>query len=63
MGLAPVPKHCHGRKKKNDIAQGNCNIYIVDTHTKATEDQERNRLTLLWKTKLTQEKGLNLVMP
>ena len=50
-------------EKKNDIAQGNCNIYIVDTHTKATEDQERNRLTLLWKTKLTQEKGLNLVMP
>ena len=51
------------RKKKNDIAQGNCNMYITDTHTKATEDQEKNRLALLWMTKLTHEKGLNLVMP
>ena len=51
------------RKKKNDIAQGNCNMYITHTHTKATEDQEKNRLALLWMTKLTHEKGLNLVMP
>ena len=38
-------------------------MYITDTHTKATEDQEKNRLALLWMTKLTHEKGLNLVMP
>lgn len=57
-----MPEQCHGRKK-NDTAQGNCNMYIADTHRKATEDQEKNRLTLLWMTKLTHEKGLNLVMP
>ena len=62
MGLAPVPTHCQGRKK-NYIAQGNCDMYIADTHTEATEGQGRNRLTLLCMTKLTHEKGLNLVMP
>ena len=38
-------------------------MYIVDTHTEAAEGQGRNRLTPLCMTKLTHEKGLNLVMP